>query len=93
VSDALVDLAAALGRDTTVLKLLREFQDNAAVNYPGPQRVAGVAFMKLRELLPTNEQRALSTARSHATNVHEGRSEVDYVCKKIRERIWKEMLL
>lgn len=90
---SLMELAEDLGYDSTMLKLLKEFQSNAAVNYPGPQKAARDALTKLSRYITQDEYNHLLSAQGHATFVREGRGDLDYACQQIRKRILKEMLL
>lgn len=71
----------------TALEALKEYQDHAAVNYPGPQLKATQAMRILKPHLLRDEYTSLSSAAGHATFVGEGRSELDWVCKKVRARL------
>lgn len=71
----------------TALEALKEYQDHAAVNYPGPQLNADRAWRILKPHLLAQEELELSVARGHATFVGLGRSELDWVCKKVRARL------
>lgn len=71
----------------TALEALKEYQDHAAVNYPGPQLIADRAWKILKPHLLRQEELELSVARGHSTFVGLGRKELDWVCGKVRARL------
>jgi hypothetical protein len=71
----------------TALEALKEYQDHAAVNYPGPQLQAAQAMKILKPYLLAQEHLELVVARGHAIDVGLGRSELDWVCKRVRARL------
>lgn len=71
----------------TALEALRAYQDHAPVNYPGPQLKADRAWVILEPHLLAQERSELQVARGHATFVGLGRSELDWVCERVRTRM------
>lgn len=68
--------------------IFRVFASKGCVDIESVQRKAQSAYLRLEPHLTKDEIDRLSTARSHALDVGEGREEFDEVCQEIGKRLF-----